>query len=132
MRASSLNRQSTNQLILSPRPHLTGITLQIDEPAFQAGVHLALVRTAAAFGRRALGVDITEPQRTLRIVLEEYDDSGRRTRPRFITVFVDLGLSGYIAREMTGDRDLEFDAALARDLRDTLLATLNSWTHDDD
>lgn len=106
--------------------------MRVDESAFQIGVHLALVRVTAAFGPPVLELDTAEPQQLLRNVLEEYNDAERRIRTRFITIFVDLALSGYVARQITGDDHPQFDTGMLRRLRDTLLDVLNSWTHEDD
>ena len=104
--------------------------MPVDESAFEAGKTLGLSRAAAAFGRQVLGIDTADAETVLREVILSYDNADRALHTRFTILFVELGISGYIARQHTGDLKPEFTYDLLAELAKTLVRALNSLTHD--
>ena len=103
--------------------------MPVDFPAFETGKRLGLIRSVAAFGQVALSIDTTRAEALLFRVLRTYDDAQPPLHPRFTTLMVDLGTSGYIARKVTGQDQPPFTQELLMELSTALIRSLNSLTH---
>lgn len=104
--------------------------MPVDEPAFETGKTLGLARAVTAFGRQVVDVDTTVAETILRDVILSYDNADPALHARFTILFVELGISGYIARQHTGDQDPAFTHDLLAELANALIRALNSLTHD--
>ena len=104
--------------------------MEFSDSDFELGVHLGRARAASAFGSEVLGLEIDEGTNLLRGFLVQLEPD-RLPHPRFIIFFVDLGVTGYIARMVTGE-GVEYNEGLAEGAWDVLNRLLNSWTHDHD
>lgn len=104
--------------------------MPIDDLAFEEGKTLGLTRAVAAFGAQVLKIDTVDAETELRQVILSCDDADQALHARFTILFVELGISGYIARKHTGDDEPAFTYELLVDLATTLTRSLNSLMHD--